>query len=378
MRTKLPISALVASCNEGHLLEDCLKSLDFCDEIFFIDIASKDNSVEIAKKYAHVIEEHEFVNRIGKIHPIFIPKLKNDWFILIDPDERIRPELAESIKEYISNPVPFVSLIRAPILYLFKGKRLKGGPYKDVIMGRLLFFRPGILVTNQVHEGIFAKAGFGKINIELNGKNYDEHYWCNSWEQLKNKHDRYTASEGERLYLKGESYSFLNKIYKTISMFIEALFVMGYIKDGVVGFGISYYEARYVWLSWKNLGVLEEKLKKEKLFLSKESRFLKLMHDKLEELKDTTNQFIKEYNLSDNKTKISMLAQYQKSIHRIYNDALELNAFNMANNILQIANFNSEMSDFIIYNLTSSRLKLIQNSGSYKLARKLASIIKRN
>src|SRR5574343_1849069 len=131
IQKKLPISVLIASHNEGHLLEECLKSVEFCDEIVGINLESTDNTKVIMEKYCTTYLEHKRVPIIEEIHQVFIPKLKNDWFILIDPDERIRPELAADICKYIQNPEPYKSLIRAYLWYYFKGKKLKGGPYKN-------------------------------------------------------------------------------------------------------------------------------------------------------------------------------------------------------------------------------------------------------
>jgi glycosyltransferase involved in cell wall biosynthesis len=374
---KVPVSALVASRNEGHMLEDCLKSLDFCDEIYFIDIDSSDNSSEIAQKYAHVIVKHEFVNRIGKIHPIYIPKLKHDWVILIDPDERIRPELTNSIKEYIQNPIPFVSLIRAPFLYLFKGEKFKGGPYSKIIYGRQLFYRPGLNVTDQVHEGIFAKAGYGKTNLKIDGKNYNEHYWCNSWQQLKDKHNRYTQSEGKRLYLRGFRFSIFNLIVKTIAKFISSYIGGKYFKDGIKGLRVSLYDARYTGLSWLNLRRYQKELKSIGQLKPNQQVQIELIQEKIEELRVTTQAFIIDYQNAEEKLKALMLAQYQKSVHRLFNDALELNAFNEANNILEIASFNEEMKKYLLQNMCMERFKLIQESGSYKMAKQLSSVLSR-
>jgi hypothetical protein len=371
---KAPISALIASRNEGHLLEDCLKSLDFCDEIYFIDIDSSDNSIEIAEKYTQVIVKHEFVNRIGKIHPIFIPKLKNDWVILIDPDERIRPELAKSIIEYIKNPIPFVSLIRVPFLYLFKGNRFKGGFYSKIIYGRQLFYRPGLNITDQVHEGIFAKAGFGISKIESLGDNYNEHHWCNSWKQLKDKHNRYTQSEGKRLYLKGFRYSNIKLIFKTFNSFVQNYFIDKYYMDGINGLKMSYYESRYTWLSWKNLKTYQLELNSKGQLQNNLQVQRQLIKDKIHELSESTKSFIIDLNSSDEQLRPLMINQYKKSIHRIFNDALEINAYDEAKNILEIGSINEDMKIYLTQHLTIERFKLIQNSGSYKLAKKFVRI----
>jgi len=375
---KQPISALVASCNEGHLLEDCLKSLQFCDEIYFINLGSTDNSLEIAQKYANVIEEFHKVPRIEDVHPIYIPKLKYDWFILIDPDERIRPELAEDIKKYIQNPAPFKSLIRAYLWYYFKGKKLKGGPYKNAVRGRLLFYRPGINISDEVHAGITAKPGYGIAEIPFTGLNYDEHYWCNSWAQLKDKHTRYAKGEGKVLYQEGKRFSWFKLIYKTIQAFWVAFIKQEYYRDGFTGLKFSYHEGRYSYISWMSLRKYQTELKAKGRLQCPHEVALESLRQKVETFIATSREIKDNYaQATDSTFKTKILQQYQKSLHRLVNDTLEINAYDLAKQAIDAGSFNDEMYSFIVNDLIVDRLKLLQNSGSYKLAKQISNFFKR-
>lgn len=376
MANKLPISVLVASYNEGHLLEDCLKSLQFCDEIYFVNLGSSDNSIEIAKKYATVVEEFQKVPRIEDMHPLYIPKLKHDWIILIDPDERIKPELAEDIKKYLQNPEPFKSLVRVYLWYYFKGKKLKGGPYKNAIRGRLLFYRPGINISDEVHTGITAKPGYGIAEIPFTGKNYDEHFWCNSWTQLKDKHTRYAKGEGKVLYQEGKRFSWFKLIFKTIQAFLIAFFKQEYYRDGITGIKFSYHEGRYSYISWMSLKKYQAELKKAGKLLTPKQVAMEQMQQKVQQFVVETEQIIWSYKQTeDTNLKAQILQQYQKSLHRIVNDALEINAYELAQKSMNAASFNDEMKIYIVNGLLLKRLKLIQNSGSYSLIRRLKKLI---
>jgi hypothetical protein len=370
---KAPISALIGSFNEGYLLEDCLKSLQFCDEIVVVNLLSSDNTEELAKKYANTyFYESEDKKYFDAYHSKYIPKLKHDWFILIDPDERIRPELAEDIKKYIEKPEPYKSLIRAYLWYYFKGEKLKGGPYQTAIRGRLLFYRPGINISDEVHAGITCKPGYGITEIPFTGKNYDEHYWCNSWKQLKDKHTRYSKGEGKVLYNEGKRFSFISLFYYSIKTFWLSYIQQGYYKDGIRGLRFSLYEGRYVFLSWKSLNKYQQELKLSGELKSPKDLALDIMKSKVEQFITGSDEIINAYhNTQDLNLKLQIITQYQKSLYRIVNDALELNAFDLVENIFQKSAFNDEMKTYIINNLLLDRLKLIQNSGRYRLMKKI-------
>lgn len=375
MSEKLSVSVLVASCNEGHLLEDCLKSLQFCEEVYFVNLGSSDNSVEIAKKYATIVEEFNKVPRIEDMHPLYIPKLKHDWFILIDPDERIRPELAEDIKKYIQNPEPFKSLIRAYLWYYFKGQKLKGGPYKTPVRGRLLFYRPGINISDEVHTGITAKPGYGIAEIPLTGKNYDEHFWCNSWKQLKDKHTRYAKGEGKVLYQEGNRFSWFKLIFKTIQAFFYAFIKQEYYRDGITGLKFSYHEGRYSYISWMSLRKYQAELKKAGKLQTPKQVAMEQIQQKVQQFVSETEQIISSYKQTeDTNLKTQIIQQYQKSLHRIVNDALEINAYELAEKAMNAASFNEEMKTYLVNGLLLNRLKLIQNSGSYLIYKKIRNI----
>ncbi len=378
MSEKLPVSALVASFNEGHLLEDCLKSLQFCDEIVVVNLQSKDATEELAKNYAsNYFYEDKYVKYFDEHHHKYIPKLKHDWFILIDPDERIRPELAEDIRKYIQNPEPFKSLVRAYLWYYFNGKKLKGGPYKNAIRGRLLFYRPGVNISDEVHTGITAKPGYGIAEIKFTGNNYDEHFWCNSWAQLKDKHTRYAQGEGKVLFLEGKRFSWIKLISQTIKSFFLALITQEYYRDGFKGLKFSYHEGRYSLLSWLSLRNYQAELKKTGKLQTPKQVAIEQMQHKVQQFIVATEQIVLSYNRTENiELKAQIIHQYQNSLHRIVNDVLELNDFNLVEKVFISASFNDEMKVFIVNNLLLDRLKLIQNSGSYRLLKNIMLFVK--
>lgn len=131
MIEKLPISVLIASCNDGFLLEDCLKSLSFCNEILLVDLESNDNTKDIAALYGISVHKHSKVEMVEYLFPEYIPKLKNDWVMLIDPDERIDPELANDIKEYFKSIPTDCGRINVPIVYYYKNRPLKGTVWEE-------------------------------------------------------------------------------------------------------------------------------------------------------------------------------------------------------------------------------------------------------
>jgi hypothetical protein len=259
---KLPISAIVASCNEGHLLEDCLKSLQFCEEIYFVNLDSTDNSYEIALKYATSLSHYNKVDTIEEIFPVYIPKLKNNWFLLIDPDEVIDIELKNDIIAFFNEVPVDCGRINVPIRYYFKRKALKGTIWGGKRHGRLLFNRSACEISDKVHIAINLKNGYKKYSIPYKDKNVDHHYWATSFKQLYEKHKRYSENEGPAKYINGERFSLSKLFMESISAFNTSFFKLKGYLDGILGLKLSLFYSWYIWSSIISLRDYQKKQKK--------------------------------------------------------------------------------------------------------------------
>lgn len=257
------VSALIVSCNEGHLLEDCLKSLSFCNEIFGVNLESSDNTEELFSKYATSYINMKKVPLVEEIHPEVIPLLKNDWIILIDPDERILPSLQNDIKITLLNAPITAGTYRVPMINYFKNKKLEGTIYGGLKYARLLYKKSAIILSNNVHTGIQMKLGFERYKIKFNGDNYDKHLWCNSWKQLLEKHKRYINGEGKSRYMEGIRYNYFEKYKSSIIKFYYSFKTLKGYKDGFTGIILSFLAARYEFLSWNSLKKYSKTLNKK-------------------------------------------------------------------------------------------------------------------
>lgn len=94
------LSAVIISKNSEELIEDCIKSLSFCDEVLVVDAISTDNTVEVAKKNgAKVIE---FAGDFSEMRNFGLRNASGEWILYVDTDERISPELAHNIKAAVN------------------------------------------------------------------------------------------------------------------------------------------------------------------------------------------------------------------------------------------------------------------------------------
>jgi glycosyltransferase involved in cell wall biosynthesis len=96
---KAKVSATVICKNEAHNIEDCLKSVSWCDEIVVVDSGSTDATVELAKKHTPKVMFNEWKGYVAQKN-FALGEATGDWVISLDADERCTPELhAEIVKE---------------------------------------------------------------------------------------------------------------------------------------------------------------------------------------------------------------------------------------------------------------------------------------
>lgn len=245
-KVKLPISAIVTGYNEGYILEDCLKSISFCDDIIYVDLKSADNSKEIATKQGATIIEHERVPMVEIIHEELQHKTKHDWILTIDPDERLSPEICLDIEELFEKGISDkIGAILVPCVYYYKKHRLVGTRWGGIHSRWLIFHKDRCKMSGIVHAGRTVSEPYEPYFIPFTGKNIDHHYWMLSFKQLKEKHSRYLKLEGESRNFMGFVAS-KKKILKRPLKAFHSCFIKdkGY-KDGFYGFILSCFWAWY-------------------------------------------------------------------------------------------------------------------------------------
>jgi len=97
------LSVCVIVCDEERELPRCLDSVGFADEIVIVvDAKSTDRSEAIARERASRVEVRPYDGDIEQKR--FATSLATrDWILVVDPDEVVRPQLAESIQAALRN-----------------------------------------------------------------------------------------------------------------------------------------------------------------------------------------------------------------------------------------------------------------------------------
>jgi len=129
------VSVIVVTKNEEKSIEECLKTLKWCDEIIVIDDYSEDKTRDIAEKLGAKVFKHHLNNDFAQQHNYGLKQAKGEWVLFVDADERITPALAKEIKLEIKKNERFAFVFKRQDFFM--GKRLKYGETSKVRLLRM-------------------------------------------------------------------------------------------------------------------------------------------------------------------------------------------------------------------------------------------------
>jgi len=133
---EVPVSVLVLTWNEALNIEECIRSVGWTDEVFVVDSLSTDRTTEIAKSLGAKIFVHPFEGYAAQRNWALenLP-FSNEWVLMLDADERVRPALAKEIGEAVHHDGNGETGFYLARRFLFLGRWLKhGGLYPTWIL----------------------------------------------------------------------------------------------------------------------------------------------------------------------------------------------------------------------------------------------------
>lgn len=241
------VSALVVSFNDCRLLEKSLQSLGNCDELLVFDMGSKDGSLEIARQYASEVRQIPQVDIVEQVWGQVVPEAKNDWIILIDPDEIFPTEIFPALDQLIQSQ-PDVALVSIPWQYYFLGKELHSTTWGRKHYKARIFNRQHVELTGVIFDGIKLKPGYTHFTFPYESGYILQHYWINSIQQLFSKHWRYIKNDGRARYDKGSRYTFKKQANDVISSLRKNLVDYDGLHDGWRGIFLSFFHAWFIFM----------------------------------------------------------------------------------------------------------------------------------
>lgn len=204
-----PFSAVVITLNEAEYIEDCLKSLHWCDEIVVLDSQSTDGTQEIAKKYA---DELLIRKRLDKDKPFdqlraeAIEATSNEWIVSLDADERMSDDLGLLLQNVVKNEEPDV--VKIPRKNFFFGKWIHSAGWWPDYSTRV-FRKQAITIEPKLHGFMDVEDWADTVELPANHSiaiNHINYETITDWVSGMNRYSSIQAKEmgySHFLFLRG-------------------------------------------------------------------------------------------------------------------------------------------------------------------------------
>ena len=233
------LSACVITFNEADRIDDCLRSVSFCDEIVVVDAHSTDGTRELAAAHgARVIERDWPGYRSQK--QFAVDSARHDWVLCLDADERVSAALRAEIVALRARGFGTAAGFSVPRITDYFGRFLRhGNAYPDRLV-RLFDRRRGGWSGFEIHENTRVAGPTGRLHGRL------EHYSYRSLSDHQSRMQRYAELMAQAMYERGERCGLTPVLLNPQWRFVRGyLLRLGFL-DGWRGLVFALIEAGYV------------------------------------------------------------------------------------------------------------------------------------
>lgn len=228
----MEISVIILTKNEEKNIRGCLESVrGLAGEIIIIDDYSEDKTAEIAEKFGAKIYQRELNGDFAAQRNYALTKVKHDWVLFLDADERWSREIHESLREKIGADKTNNGFLVKRRDW-FWGKALKYGECGTMKLVRIGKKDKGSW-KGKVHERWEIEGKIGE------SKGFIEHYPHPTIHEFTEKINFYTALRAQELQKEGVKVHFWDFIlYPAGKFLVNYFFKLGFL-DGPPGLVVA-------------------------------------------------------------------------------------------------------------------------------------------
>ncbi len=240
------LSACIISYNEESKIEDCLKSLQgVVDEIIIVDSLSTDKTKEIAARYTDKLFDQAFLGHIEQKN-LAVSKASHDWILSLDCDERLSPELRESIIA-IKDRLDEADAWRMARKTFYVYRWLNHCWYPDM---KIRLFNRKTAKWGGVNPHDRVEVNGDKI-VTLNGDIY--HYSFNSIAEHINTLNSFTEIGANEIIKRGKPVTVFSPWIRGIWTFLKLYLLKRGFMDGYAGLVVAVLSGFHVFVKYNKV-----------------------------------------------------------------------------------------------------------------------------
>ena len=236
-REEVELTAIILTKNEESKIENCLKSLSFCDEIIVVDDYSTDNTVQIAEKYTENIVKHKLNNDFTQQRNYAMSLAKGEWILFVDADEEVSSELRYQLMKALDEKKLNRQAYYIPRRDYWWGREIR---YGDISLARQRGFIRLVKKNSgkwmgKVHERYVINSFVGKFKGFLN------HYPHPTVADFIRDINYYSSIRARELYNEKKRTNVFEILTFPTGKFLVNYFInLGFL-DGAAGFAYAFF-----------------------------------------------------------------------------------------------------------------------------------------
>jgi glycosyltransferase involved in cell wall biosynthesis len=242
---RVPVSVYVLTYNNRRTIEQCLKSLNWAEELVIVDSFSTDGTYEICLQYTKSVYQRKWPGHRDQ-YQYAADLTTHEWIMFVDADEEVPPELAEEIRRALDGDGDGFDgfLVYRRTFYLGRWVQY-GGWYPDC---EIRLYRRN---KGRWEGGLHAKVAVdGKVGSL---KNEYLHYTYRDISDQIQTIDKYSRIAAEDLAKSGEKFCLFKLLFHPPFRFIKEYFFKSGFRDGLPGLIIIVSTMFYVFMKYAKL-----------------------------------------------------------------------------------------------------------------------------
>ena len=241
--------------NEAHHLAQCLDTITaWVDEIVILDSGSTDATQQIAEQYGAKFYQNTDWPGFGKQRQLAQQYVTSDYVLWLDADERVTPELRQSIQTAITQDAPNTAYKIPRLSEIFGHKIRHSGWYPDYVIR--LYRKDFAHYGDQlVHEKVElpANANIQKLQGDL------LHYTYQNIHHYLVKSAGYAKAWADQREKAGKKATLWQGISHAVGCFVKMYVIRLGFLDGKAGLLLAILSAHSTFVKYADLWVRTQK-----------------------------------------------------------------------------------------------------------------------
>lgn len=241
------VACVVIAKNEEANIQDCLRSVQWADELIVVDAESGDKTVELARTCGAKVTVRPWPG-FGPQKNFGIAQASSDWILILDADERVTEELRGEVRACIKQWRPGASVAyRIPRRNFFYGAWVSGGGVYPDYQVRL--FRRGIAQYNNVavHENLIVHGEIGTLAGHL------DHYTERRIQDHFKKFGLYTTLAAGEKGKTVRTVRWSDLIFRPLVVWVKTYVLKQGYRDGARGLIVCVFASMYTFVKYAKL-----------------------------------------------------------------------------------------------------------------------------